>query len=289
MMNVFIGIVIYSNSPERTMTLPALAKINFRKLNINPFFYIRDNSNAGHSHHFFEEQLGQEYYIGHNHKNEKLSIVYNQMVAYSLENELHSDIYVFLDDDSKISEDYFCQLVDFYDSEVNVGIPIIHNQGEIISPGKVDSIKGKSITKSEFHTGVNENDNFVAMMSGTAIKQAVFKKDKIKFCENLSFYGVDTKFFLDYKEKDGKIFILDYSLEHHSALRDLNYDFNNMYMRLTNVMKAHFYIFDNEPRYKVKLFTYFPRFILGKVLKFKDLRFLMLFKNYTFFWTLDNE
>ncbi|MFT6834446.1 MAG: hypothetical protein ACJA0H_000477 [Francisellaceae bacterium] len=289
MINVFIGVVLYSEPAGKTLTFTSISRVDFKRLNIKPFFYIKDNSIAGHSNSFFEEGFGHEYCVAHNTKNEKLSVVYNEMISFSVINDVPSDIYIILDDDSKIMHDYFCGLIDFYKSEASVAVPIIRNNGEIISPGKVDGIKGKSITESEFRTGVNKNKNFVAMMSGTAIKESIFEVDGITFCEKLSFYGVDTKFFLDYQEKNNKIFIIDYSLEHHSALRDTNYDFNNMYQRLANVMQAHFYIFSNKPGYKIKLFAYFPRFILGKVLKFKDLRFFMLFKNYICFWRLDDK
>ncbi len=289
MINVFIGVVIFSQPAEKTETLRALSQIDFDKLNIKPFFFIRDNSKDGHPRKFFDDKLRYDYFVDHDFINQKLSVVYNQMVAYSVKNKTGSDMYVFLDDDSKINDEYFHKLIDFYESEASVGIPIIHNNDEVISPGKLDKVKGRSITREQFHIGVNENDKFVAMMSGTAIKETVFSIDKIMFCEKLSFYGVDTKFFLDFWQKHNTVFILDYSLQHHSALRDKNYDFNSMYARLSNVMRAHFYIFSNERRYKIKLFTYFPRFILGKVVKFKDLRFLILFKNYNLFWKLDNE
>jgi hypothetical protein len=288
MINIFIGVVLYSEPAEKTETLTSISKIDFKSLNIKPFFYIRDNSIAGLSNSFFEEGFEHDYHVAHNTKNEKLSVVYNEMVYFSVKNDIPSDMYIILDDDSKITHDYFCGVISFYKSEASVGIPIIRNNGEIISPGKVANIRGKSITESEFKTGINKNKNFVAMMSGTAIKKSVFEVDEITFCEKLSFYGIDTKFFLDFQEKNEKIFIIDYSLEHHSALRDTNYDFNNMYQRLTNVMQAHFYIFTNKPRYKMKLFFYFPRFIFGKVVAFNDLRFLTLFKNYKYFWRLDD-
>lgn len=52
-------------------------------------------------------------------------------------------------------------------------------------------------------------------MSGMCIRLDVINDYKILFDENLSFYGIDTKFSIDYSKKFPFLYVLDYRLKHN--------------------------------------------------------------------------
>lgn len=283
MIKVFIGVVIYGTAPEKTETLSSVFGLDLEEAGLEPFFYIRDNSINGFDTGFIGSSTNN-YVCIHTGENEKLSSVYNQMVDYSISECINPEIYIFLDDDSRLDINYFKAVVKFINSNSGVAIPYIINNEKLISPGYVEGVKGHSLNYTALNTGDNFNNNIVAMMSGVVIKRAILELKEITFCEELLFYGVDTRFFLDYAKTNTSIYLLDYKLKHDSALRNENYEYNDMYKRLSDIMNAHFFIFSNQSFFRLRLFFYFPRFILEKIVNFRDLRFLSLFKNYKLFW-----
>ena len=283
MISVLIGVVLFSKKPRSSDTLNSLLSIDFDNLGVAPCLYIRDNSLNGFDFRELKEQFRGEVVIVHDGVNLALSKVYNAIVAYPI----NSDLLLFLDDDSMVDENYIKNMLIFHNSDYEVAVPLIEHSSQLISPGKIVGVKGLALSQKNLAIS-SGNNNLVAMMSGTVVKRSIFDYEKIEFNEKLTFYGVDTRFFLDCQKKGKRVYVLDYLLFHDSALRSKTFEVVNMLNRLSNLMKAQFYIFDQRKFYKVMLFFYFPVFIFGKVVRLKHLSFLKLFKNYKYFWRLDD-
>lgn len=281
-MKLVIGLVLYSTEPSHSSTLNSMSIIDFDSLGLDVTFYIRDNSSNGFGQVVIESYLGDnDVFYDHDGSNMSLSKVYNRMVDY----KPSADAILFFDDDSVVNEQYFRQVIKFMLSESVVAIPLIYFSGELISPGKIRGVKGCKLNNKDLSVSI-DNFGLVAMMSGTIVKLEVFSRYNMTFNEKLTVYGVDTRFFLDCINNNISLYILDFYMEHDSALRSVVYDFDAMYSRFLNLMRAQFVIHENKPLYKLCLFFYFPIFIFGKVLRLKDVRFLKLFSSYRFFWEL---
>lgn len=282
-MKLVLGVVLYANQPFDSITLQSLSSIDFESIGLEVLVHVRDNSTIGYGVAGVSKVLnGLDFFYDFDSENLSLSKVYNRIV--SMHN--YPNAFVFLDDDSVVTKGYFVELLKFLKSSSSIAIPTINFRGEMISPGRIEGVRGKKLNTNDIVTS-KENRDLVAMMSGTVVKSSVFNLHKLKFDERLSIYGVDTKFFLDSSDVGLGCYVLDYRMEHDSALRALNYEFNKMYFRFSNLMQAQFIIHENKRFYKLSLFLYFPFFIIAKVLRLKDIRFLKLFKNYKFFWKLN--
>ncbi|HHL0199545.1 hypothetical protein QCH01_16820 [Raoultella ornithinolytica] len=248
--------VVYATKPEQTITINSLSKIEFNKFNINASFAIWDNSLAGYENETVKQML-KNYTVTTYHYgiNEKLSIIYNKII-----NEYRSvnDWVVILDDDSVIDDEYMHGMVEFINACSNnemliVAVPKIYNNNIMISPGRIDGVRG--FVLPDIRQGIVKNKNIVAMMSGTIIslKSSI---ELPKFDERLSFYGVDTKFFLDIDKVNGKKYILSSELEHNSALRNPSIQNKEHCARLINLFSARKVIFEKTPMFKLRLFVY---------------------------------
>jgi GT2 family glycosyltransferase len=174
-----------------------------------------------------------------------------------------------LDDDSILDGNYIENLKNAIYHRANVAIPLIFHDKKLISPGAISGVKGRVINRTELNLGFNNNKNIVAMMSGTLIRTAVFKK--IKFDERLSFYGVDTKFFIDYQQKFNSIYIMDCSMEHDSALRTKTGTPIQNYNRLMMLVSSWRYVYDHVFLYRTRLSLRIVLFSLKHIVLMKNL------------------
>lgn len=282
-MEISFVVVLYGKEPSHSETLTSLLKVEFESLGIKPFFYIRDNSERGFDFTLFNERCDFEYIVSHGGGNKRLSEVYNEALDFFNEKNQCGKV-IFLDDDSYLDEDYFHEVKRLKEL---VSVPIIKMEGEIISPGKVFGVKGCKIYGSDDF--VSGRKKLVAMMSGTIVDFNVFSQYGVRFNERLSLYGVDTRFFIDCYEKGINLNVINYVMNHDSALRKKVYDKNNMVSRLDNLMQSQIIVFNNVPLYKIQLSIYFFIFILKKVAVERDVVFLKLFKNYKYLWGGGNE
>jgi len=282
-MKVFFLCVLYSTPPLQSSTVTSLSNAFKSFKSNNDFkFIFWDNSPQGFDSNDLKTLFTQEQILHvHTGENKSLSSIYNH-VALKFKREF--DVLVILDDDSQITAKYLSNLTCFFKEDTLVAIPKIHNNNQLISPGFMHGVRGVQANKKQINNGVIPSKGLVAMMSGTAIKSDVFFKQNIYFNEDLSFYGVDTRFFLDYQKLNSEIFIMNLSLTHQSALRDLNLTIEEQIKRFSNLMQAQFLIHNSTPWYKVKLFFFFPAFILKKCITRKSFRFIRLFKNYYLFF-----
>ena len=279
-MNILFLTVLFSSKPEDCETVRSLANLNFEKYGVRPSFIFWDNSSDGFGHDELDSKfLGFEVIYKHTPENIRLSKLYNNVIdAYSGA----YDYIVFLDDDSVVLDEYLHSLLPFFVSCALLAMPKIFFEGVMISPGLVRGVRGKLYDEAILKTGLSDSLNVVGMMSGTIAKTKLFEFD-LRFCERLSFYGVDTRFYLDYQKNFKELFVLDLTMEHSSALRDSAICFDDQIKRFSNLMVSRFIVFEKVKYNRFKIFWFFAGFIIMKCWRLKSLRYLLLFKNYKYF------
>lgn len=152
-------------------------------------------------------------------KNCSLSYIYNTV--------LHTndfDYIVISDDDTCYDNVYLSQLYSFIKKKYLVAVPQVYSQGRLFSPAKLGLIVGKHIHSVQ----PGPNHGLIAITSGVIIKKEVFEYQNVKFDENLSFYGIDTDFFINISNKSISLYVLDarishdLSMESHSSASESN-------------------------------------------------------------------
>jgi hypothetical protein len=150
---------------------------------------------------------------GYNYLSEKkncsLSYVYNKV--------LHSNVFDYIvisDDDTRYDDIYLSQLHLFIKKRYLVAVPQVYSQGRLFSPAKLGLIVGKHI--SSVQSGVNHG--LIAITSGVIIKKEIFECHNVKFDENLSFYGIDTDFFINISNKSIPLYVLDSIISHDLSM-----------------------------------------------------------------------
>lgn len=272
MRKVLFLTVVYGSPPSETSTLVSLSTHNFSQFKISPTFIIWDNSSAGFGFESIPNLPGDVKYY-HTGNNTPLSSVYNRIISE------YSDVdwVVLLDDDSIIDTSYLLALQDFWDSNVPLAIPKIESSGVLISPGKLIGVHGKALTNNEIQQVLLPSKGIAAMMSGTIIRRDVFNKGLI-FDERLSFYGIDTRFFIDYSSFFSSVYVLNTTMKHSSALRDPTLNNDALLRRLGNLLQSWPLVFDKVPYYRFRLVCYMTFFIFKHVIKKRSLIFLKLLK-----------
>jgi hypothetical protein len=125
---------------------------------------------------------------------------------------------VLLDDDTQLPNDFLISLAEaeLDDIDIDIALPIARCGNLIVSPGHYGFVKGKHWTQVQ--RGVISSADIVAISSGMAIKQRYLAEFPRPFDERLNFYGIDTRFCLDYRKRRPSIFVTSATLEHDSAL-----------------------------------------------------------------------
>lgn len=273
MREVVFLVVIYGSKPSECSTLVSLSRQRFSEYGIRPVFAVWDNSPHGYGIASLSFLPGRVSYYSFG-INERLSVVYNSVVS----DLKHADWFVFLDDDSVISAKYLESLPAFFDSGVSLAVPKIVHDGVCISPGMVTSIKGKLMPDIIDFSGIKKSKSIVAMMSGTVVRGKVFELG-LRFDERLSFYGVDTRFFIDYSKFFSEVFILDVIMPHRSALRDRNLPLDEQVVRHKKLCAAWSVIFEESPFYREKLFIYIAYYAVKLSFTRRSLKFLAVFSS----------
>lgn len=179
-------IVLYNKDIKKSETFQSLVKYSKSLKNIDLLIWNNGpnsiDKNVVEQHSFLFSNVD----IIEDLNNCGLAKVYN----YTIENKTNS-FYVFLDDDSKLSEDYIDSLLD--SNENYCYIPILTHNGKVQSP----TINKEKVTNSKLP---NKIKKFRAVGSGIIIGNNVVKNLMEKygtiFDERFLLYGVDTTFFI---------------------------------------------------------------------------------------------
>lgn len=269
---ILIIVVVYGCSPLETKTLSSLSHISFERMALAPSLVVWDNSASGYGAESLPRFAGEKCYC-HVGGNISLAKVYNTVIA---NNDKH-DWVIILDDDTVMSEKYFASLGRLLSSEINLGVPVVKYNSQVISPGRLAYIKGASFGVNEIKCGITKSKNFLAIMSGCVVRRNVFDSG-ILFDERLDLYGIDTRFLIDYQRKFSELMILDVVLDHDSALRSNSEPFEKRYFRLSNLIQSWPIVFGDSPMRKVLLYIYTALFIFKQAIGGREFRYLKMIK-----------
>ncbi len=174
-------------------------------------------------------------YKYYNKNNEKLSVIYNYI------SNLYPDtvIHIF-DQDSYIDNKYFSKVFDAvnHNPSINLFIPYIKRGYFYESPAK--RVLHKGVFNKQLSIGINQSSKLLCIASGMSIRTNCIINN-VPFDENLNFYGIDSKFCIDYSKIYKYYYLLDYEL-HHNLSKYEKEEFRIKFWRLNNQNKAILYI-----------------------------------------------
>lgn len=271
---VFI-VVLYSYDVITSPTLTSIAKLNFLKtLGSNIDVLIWDNSYNGSdiTRCCLNSNSTVNFSYRHCPENLPLSKVYNTLIK-----ETHFDWICIFDEDTGFDEQYVFEVKNLMLSGAKLGVPLIKFNETVISPGIVEGVRGRLIKPNEFSFGLNCSKAIVAMMSGVCISTLVFDSG-IFFDERLTFYGIDTKFFIQFSEVHPSVFIMNVTLLHDSALRDETLSIEKKVSRRKNLYLAAPIVFERIRFYRFRLAVYFFLAIIKMCFKNRTLYPLVLLR-----------
>lgn len=269
-MKVLFVVVLYKTPPGESRTIVSLASNDYSALGIDPVFSIWDNSSDG----FGDVSLGMlpgeiKYY--HEGVNAPLSAIYNKVILSSTD----CSWVVLLDDDSCVTSSYINSLPVFFKSGISLAIPKIELKGRLISPGKIVGVRGRKLKSSDLKVGSFPSKSLTAMMSGTVVGMSAFIGG-LRFDERLRFYGVDTRFFMDYATRYSEVFILDVSMSHDSALRDNSLSVSEQISRHLRLIESWPVVFSEKILIKPRLLLYLFYYVTKLALVRRNINFFSL-------------
>ncbi|MDD2494309.1 MAG: hypothetical protein PHE29_03870 [Tissierellia bacterium] len=239
MTDVFL-VVLYKESLKTSKTISSFlnSKVNFSNIKLiiwdNSPYKILDFDLLNKNQIQFEYEWTPE--------NIPLSTIYNTVIETNKDSRL---LFLF-DQDSEFTELYFKYMYDSVRNEPNVKlfIPSVFHNNKLVSPGRFGFYKGMYLKHN--CKGKNKTGNIIAIASGMCIRFTTFSEDQVLFDENLSFYGIDTKFCLDYAKKNKHLYVINYSLKHDLSIFQEKEDINIKLKRMKDYQRSTRYIIKNH-------------------------------------------
>jgi hypothetical protein len=212
--NCLILVTTYGKNLFDSKTLLSLAGLYFDN-SVNFRLVVRDNNCLSMCDQLCLLNFNFPIVYSHDGRNQSLSLVYNEAV---LKNMDWFDIFVNLDDDTVLTQEYIDEVIRFcLSGTMPAAFPRIYSGDRLISPGF--NILGKGFGRRALRSGVARSRFFMAIMSGAVFSKAVFLHG-FKFNEMLEFYGIDTDCILKLRKDYPHFRVLDADLAHDSALKD---------------------------------------------------------------------
>lgn len=239
MTDVFL-VVLYKENLETSKTISSFLNgyIDFSNIKL----IIWDNSPYRISDFdiLYKHQIQFEYKW--TPENIPLSTIYNTVIEKNKDSRL---LFLF-DQDSEFTELYFKYMYDSVRNEPNVKlfIPFVFHNNKLVSPGRFGFYKGMYLKHN--CKGKNKTGNIIAITSGMCIRFTTFREDNVFFDENLGFYGIDTKFCLDYAKKNKHLYVINYSLNHDLSIFQEKEDINIKLKRMNDNQRSTRYIIKNH-------------------------------------------
>lgn len=197
-----------------------------------------------------------------------LSKLYNKVLSAA-----EYDYALLLDQDSEVPAFYLdklsAALLKF--PEVSLFLPIVLNNGKVVSPGSFVYFKGKHW--KSIKTGLISSKNVLAITSGMVISARVFRNHQMKFDERLNLYGIDTSFMLQFSKFEKQLYVLSVQFDHDTVLWS-NPSADLMLSRFRNLKSTWPKILSDRPVALVLAYFYSKAVSLKLALKYQDSRFL---------------
>ena len=204
-----IVIVLYKTKFHESTTITTLSK----NILPNSKLVIWDNGPIAVSDVDIAEIKKMFPVVEYQHTPENISLakIYNSVFR----NNLQYDFFLIFDQDTTLTADYFTKLQEaiIQFPHINLFLPLIYNDNQIVSPGDFLIYKGKYW--QEKHTGLVIAKNRLAVASGMAIRMNYLENIMNPFDERLKLYGIDSQFILEYGKRNKYFYVLDYVLNHN--------------------------------------------------------------------------
>jgi hypothetical protein len=268
-----LGVVLYKEDISVSNTIGSLILIKDFLNSKNYKIVIWDNSPEKQNKAELDLLTAFNCYeYVHTPKNLSLAKVYNTIYQTNKEYNL----LILFDQDSKVSKDYFVKLsiAEEENNSINLFLPIIKVDNLIYSPANRFLVTGRHWDKERY--GAVECSKKLAITSGMAIRTNYLRMKSETFNEDLTIYGIDTDFMIQFEKNNLHFFVLDYSMIHQLSLFE-NESIEKKLFRFSNHKKSLIKIFRNES---------FLKFCLVKVLiaasclklsfKYKTIQFLFI-------------
>lgn len=252
-------IVLFNKKIEESITIKELEKIKKYSLK----FIILDNSTISLNNELMCKRKGYTY-ISMN-GNGGLSKAYNSALNY-LNGRL--GIYIFLDDDTSINQEYFDELDKNIKYDYDIFAPVIMGQnGKFYSPNQYRKIKNKQLKNP-----VDEipNNRFNAINSCTAVKSYVF--EKYRFDENLFLDQVDHDFYAYQREINRKFKKLDVIIQQNFSMKTKKKNSKDSLNRY-QLMIPDFIYFSKKHGNKFICFLKITYMGIKEMLRYQEIRF----------------
>lgn len=221
-------IVVYNKTIQGSITCESLRNIP----NLDVEIVIVDNSEIDKKNDEICKELGYTYISMNGNKG--LSKAYNTAIDY-----IDTDVIVLLDDDTKISKDYFeaLNIAVKEHLEVDIFAPIVYGQdGVIYSPNEFNFLRNHFI---EAPNQVVSQKRFNAIASCLAIRSRVF--ENYRFNEVLFVDQVDQYFFWEQRKLGRKFLKLDVEIHQNFYQRgdtlDADSAWKRVRLRLIDIMR----------------------------------------------------
>lgn len=177
-------VLVYNKKPCDSVTLNSIknSSIDLNKLDI--VVWNNGPNNWGSNDYNWLKSSFPKATFTETLDNKPLSLIYNKFI-----NDFPSDKYIFLDDDSCLSNKYLEDVLVY--NQNGIAIP------EILFNGKIEG----PLVNSIVNQGPYQNNDFVnAIGSGLLISENIVMKMKLEyedvFDTNFALYGVDTSFYM---------------------------------------------------------------------------------------------
>ncbi|MGN6214221.1 hypothetical protein [Parafilimonas sp.] len=268
---LYILIVLYNKPLQNADTLRGLAEASSLLKNMGALIFLWDNSPVALSDHD-KNLLNQKFLFQYHHcpANKPLSFVYNEAIEQFMASEEYK-YFVILDDDSKISPEYFYELQNITNSDNNPDIilPVAKNNGMVISPAKLFFVKG--IYFKTIKNGIYKG-KLLAVNSGMAISKAFISKNNFRYDSRLLSYGTDNYIMNLANSKHAIFFIMKTVFEHGYSFYD-NSDLKKKVEVFSKIKKANKIVFSLTFKQVCLISVYNFMSSVKNALKYRSLKF----------------
>ncbi len=206
-------------------------------------------------------------------KNESLAKVYNK-VSLNYKNE-YSHLLI-LDDDSVLPSDFIDKVYKSVKSNllIDLFVPKIFNNQRLVSPGKIDFIKGRLL--NSVTCGINPTKDMTIISSGMCLSKRYISEHNFRiFDEKLNLYGIDTRFMKVFRKKTLNFYIFDIEIQHDTSLRT-EVSVEKLAFRYNNLLRSWLIVYSDTLFEKVSIRLYVLYHILKFTLIHRSLRLISL-------------
>jgi GT2 family glycosyltransferase len=262
-----VVVVLYNLELKQSETLSSLKGQLSHNLDIN--LVLWDNSPIPvNDVNEYADYLPFSIKYYHTPENLSLAKVYNRVIGAET-----FDYLLLLDQDTKLPDTYLSLIEQLTTSNptLNLFLPVVKNGNRMVSPGSFQYFKGTHL--SAIQPGICSSKNLLAIGSGMTISNNVFSKLNLRFDERLSFYGIDSRFMLDYARVQDLLYVMPVTLNHDSALWS-NPSAEVLLPRFRNLRKAWSLLLSDKPAVRLLNRFYYAIKSVMFCIKFRDPRFL---------------